>query len=85
VSVRPCCECGGPSPLGYDLCDVCDHAIGTEWPIALGHAIARFCRRADVAGLVDRVGASLACVRPDWPTDAFDALDRLARLAGGGA
>ena len=56
-----------------------------EWPVILGTSIRRVWLRAEVAGLVERVGASLACVRPDWPTDAFDALDALARLAGGGA
>ncbi len=62
----------------------------------LGHAIARFVRRAEAAGLVEdvkdcaneAVGAaeSYSPVRLRHAIERMDAaLDRLARLAGGGA
>lgn len=87
------CVLCGVRPVGDGRVKTCSpecwevfHGLAhMEWPVVLGASIQRACRRAEVAGLVERVSGSLASVRPDWPTDAFDALDRLARLAGGGA
>ena len=92
-----CSGCGKPSGA-YTTCIPCETArraaTETKWPIALGHAIARFCRRAEVAGLVRAADQALGDVI-DMPDDIdaiddaikrhIDALSCLARLAGGGA
>ncbi len=65
-----------------------------HWVPALGHAIARFVRRAEVAGLVEEVESHLedaiGSAESRLPAtldravdDLRTALDRLARLAGG--
>ena len=96
---KPCRLCGGPEPLAYvDHFDACCwrcSQLASHLP-ALGHAIARSVRRAEAAGLVEdvkdcaneAVGAaeSYSPVRLRHAIERMDAaLDRLARLAGGGA
>lgn len=93
MSTAHCGWCGGPSPLGYYLCDDCDQAVVTEWPISIGHAIARFVRRSEVAELVLEARRGTRHARPCIDGGAENcgccvgssrtAIDALARLAGG--
>ncbi len=92
-----CACCNRACRAGFGFCAECNYAAtSTEWPIALGHAIARFVRRAEVAGLVEEVESHLedaiGSAESRLPAtldravdDLRTALDRLARLAGGGA
>ena len=95
------CVLCGVRPVGDGRVKTCSpecwevfHGLAhMEWPIALGHAIARFCRRAEVAALVatltERIEHGGLCRMAGrcvcGAAEAVDDLDRLARLAGGGA
>ena len=88
------CECcGGPlGCLDHTLCQRCLIWV-PDAATALGHAIARFVRRAEVAGLVEEARHRHHGECGWWDDDPCNcsankrnaAVLALARLAGGGA
>ena len=95
------CVLCGVRPVGDGRVKTCSpecwevfHGLAhMEWPVVLGHAIARFVRRATVADLVEQIRQIHDGDCSWWEDAACDcsirghltALSRLARLAGGGA
>jgi hypothetical protein len=95
----PCAWCSNGRPALYGpVCDECspgyEYLRASQWPIALGSAIRRFCRRAEVRELRnDVLGAahnwkacrsqSDAVRRELYWLNLLAALDRLAALALG--
>lgn len=83
MSERRCCECDGPSRDGFDVCDGCNHALMTGWPVLLGAAIKIFARRAEVERAHRQLYVVIHAFSPtfDEYMDAMGALERMKAWA----